>query len=495
MRIRAAAVCWLAILTVGVPGAALATPGAPADGAERSAPARARVARTSAAAELRAGRGTEALPPGARVPLGRELAAGDAPVELELAGGARVRLEPGSRAVVNGVVDVVPGRGGKRSALRIEARAGELAFELPATPAKAAVLVSTGELLVALGAGARARVVPVAGKPAGLAVGLFEGTASWARKGAWHPLAPGEVADLREEGPPSAPRPMLPAPTWSSERPSCGAGPLAVVTAEDGRAPVGAHLSKVDGAAGYRIEVARDAQFADVLYRREVPPERPELVTPPLPPGRYLARATTRGPEGLLGAPGPARALRIVRVKLPPGASVREDAWTLPPARDVVLDDPAGLELEKGRSGFMQAPASFGLRGEEPVRCALRLRGEPATVPFLLRPRTLHAQVEIGPKWAVWPFDAVDVTVRIEDGAVAVEDVVPDLHVRVDLREVPVKWTHRGNVWQARLAPHPPPGPWVVRVEALDPYGAELGRGFLEVIGPEDAPKGALTSR
>ncbi|MEO7736225.1 MAG: hypothetical protein ABIY55_35025 [Kofleriaceae bacterium] len=102
-----------------------------------------------------------------------------------------------------------------------------------------------------------------------------------------------------------------------------------------------------------------------------------------------------------------------------------------------------------------------------------------------LAPSPLRAAIRMKPKNANWPADPIDVEVQVDDGGAAIPAAFAlRLTVRINTTEVPVEWSRRGSLWRARIAPQMQPGPWVVRVEARDPFGNEIGRSFVEVSGP-----------
>ena len=169
-------------------------------------------------------------------------------------------------------------------------------------------------------------------------------------------------------------------------------------------------------------------------------------------------------------------------------------AWTSPRDRGALLDDPSGLELALGSRGFIHAPSEIGLSGQRSAFATLRLTGERASVPVRLTASTLHADVVVGPKTAIWPFDPIDIEVRLVDDQRLPPPTLRSSRSGVNLDETLVVWRRDGDVYRARLEPRSPPGPWVVRVEVADPYGSELGRGFVEVIAAGKLEESTLTS-
>jgi hypothetical protein len=207
---------------------------------------------------------------------------------------------------------------------------------------------------------------------------------------------------------------------------------------------------------------------------------------PNLAPGRYevVARAFDRfGVQSPLSAP---LTLRVVGVDLPEGARVRDGAIQLGRNGRARLIGAEGLESSYGRANvFVPAPKDVGLaRGESTL---LRLR-EPGTVRELavkLEPRTLRAEVAIGPKTARWPGEALNVHVKLFDhqGKPVTDALKTPPRVFVNVEAVEPTWTHSGNTYATKVAPRTGSGPWVVRVEVSDDFGDQVGRDFLELGG------------
>jgi hypothetical protein len=429
-----------------------------------------------------------ALEAGQSLPARGEVKSGTGPLTLRLANGGLIELSPGSVLALVGTTDVVLGAEGKRSAERIDLRHGEIRIQMP-VPKRgpgSTVVVGAGEVLVGAGASAtlRVRALPRLGSlEGGLTVAAYSGVARVATRGAFKTVTEGQVVELRADQPVPPSKPLAAGPAWAAET-GPGGGPLAIITDDAATRSLSVRFATLAGVTGYDAEIARDEAFADVIATLALPPGQGVLETPPLTAGRYFARVRTRGPEGLPGEPGPTRLLRIARAMLPGGGAAEGGRFVLPPARLLTWDDPSGLEVSMGRVGFKQASAVALVPKDRPVDARVRLTGEPAFIPFTVAARSVRAEVDLGPKRAIWPFDPVEITVHVVDPDGTAPPVEPRLTVKVNLTEVPVEWWRRGDVWKATLPPQIPPGPWVVRVEAKDEHGNELGRGHLEVIGP-----------
>jgi hypothetical protein len=95
----------------------------------------------------------------------------------------------------------------------------------------------------------------------------------------------------------------------------------------------------------------------------------------------------------------------------------------------------------------------------------------------------LKAEVEIGPKTARWPGEALQVTVKLFDhrGRPITDELKTKPQVFVNVGQLEPTWIHSGNTYSAKIAPVNGAGPWVVRVEVSDDFGDQAGRDFIEL--------------
>lgn len=431
---------------------------------------------------------------GATLPGRAEVRALDEPLRLQLALGATIELAPGASAALVGHLAIHIPRIGKLSAARIDLGSGEIAIMAPAAASPAdrrPVLVQGEGGLVALclsGKMVAREMGSRRGDPrGGLAVATTEGDVHFAARGGFHALPEGQLVELHGDRPTAPPRPIIARPEWHHEEGLESSGPLAVVTSKDATAALTLRVEPTYGASAYDVEVAGDEAFSSLIWRHSAPGSATAITTSPLAPGRYFARIRARGPEGLPGLHGPTRALRVALAELPAGGFVDGRGLELPRNRPLKWDDPAGLEISIDHRGFGRAGPELGLMRNEPTVAEVRLLGERGVVPLLLLPSAVRAEITLGPKLAVWPTDPVDVEVRLvstraEAAGSAQARFDPRLRVVVNLAEVPVSWRREGDLFRATVdRPVGAPGPWVVRVEARDPSGNSIGRGFLEV--------------
>lgn len=435
-----------------------------------------------------------ALTTSSAMPSLSEVRSGDRPVRLGLRNGAIVVLSPHSNLAVMGALDVDLGtRDGKSSATSLDLRAGEASLEVPSAAAPRSVLLAHDEAYILAMPGASARVRTVGGRDGGgarFAVVSDAGDVRVATTGAWLKMPVRTALDLRPKVRLPTPLPLPAPPTWKIDDGAAPQGLLAVVTG-DAKAQLGVQWTPTPEAHGYMVEIARDGAPREIVARGEVAATVTSFATPPLAAGRYVAQVRSTGLAGFPGSASADRALRVVLVELPPGAVERDGQWSMPLQRPAKLADRTGLELALGDKGFLPAPAQFSLRTEEPTLFQLRLRGERRVVAVPVAMRELVAAIELSPKRAVWPTDAIIITVRVRESGRDAIGLEPKLRVTVGLDEVGVTWHHEGALWQGRLAPRHEYGPCVVRVTASDPWGNEIGRAFIEV----ESAGGAVATR
>jgi hypothetical protein len=230
----------------------------------------------------------------------------------------------------------------------------------------------------------------------------------------------------------------------------------------------------------YRVEGNNRAKLKQLEWRDET------QQLPALTPGRYevQARAVDR-----FGVEGPASApvtVRVIGAQLPEGARLTGDTILLGRAGRVKLIGAEGLESSYGRASmFVPAPKDVGLARGESTLLRLRVPGTKEELAIKLEPRSVRADVEIGPKTARWPGEALQVQVKLFDhhGKPVTEQLKTKPRVFVNVEQVEANWTHSGNTYSAKVPPSTGVGPWVVRVEVSDDFGDQVGRDFIELGG------------
>lgn len=265
-------------------------------------------------------------------------------------------------------------------------------------------------------------------------------------------------------------------------------------------------LMALGGTASTQLRAAPDKKVASrnlVLYRVEGN-NRAKLKQmewsddtqqlPALMPGRYEVQARAVDHFGVEGPASAPVTVRVIGAQLPDGARLAGDTILLGRAGRVKLIGAEGLESSYGRASmFVPAPKDIGLARGESTLIRLRVPGTKEELGIKLEPRSLRANVEIGPKTARWPGEALQVQVKLFDhrGRPVTDPLKTKPRVFVNVEEVEATWTHSGNTYSAKVPPSTGAGPWVVRVEVSDDFGDQVGRDFIE-LGGGDAQRASL---
>jgi len=232
-----------------------------------------------------------------------------------------------------------------------------------------------------------------------------------------------------------------------------------------------------------RLTLSRvEGSKRSLLSEQEWKSDREQL--PELPPGRYEVSASAVDSFGVESPASQPVTFRVIGADLPDGARLADGAIWLGRSGRVKLIGADGLEASYGRASvFIPVPKDVGLARGESTLLRLREPGSKHELGIKLEPRTLKADIEIGPKSARWPSDPLQVTVKLFDhrGRPIVEELKTKPQVFVNVGQVAPTWTHHGNSYTATVAPSPGSGPWVVRVEVTDDFGDSAGRDFIEL--------------
>lgn len=230
----------------------------------------------------------------------------------------------------------------------------------------------------------------------------------------------------------------------------------------------------------YRVEGNNRAKLKQLDWRDE------SQQLPALTPGRYELQARATDHFGVESAPSAAVTVRVVGAQLPEGARLVGDTILLGRSGRVKLIGAEGLESSYGRANlFVPAPKDVGLARGDSTLLRLRVPGTKEELGIKLEPRSLRADVAIGPKTARWPGEALQVSVKLFDhhGKPVTDPLKTKPRVFVNVDQVEPQWTHSGNTYTTKVAPSSKAGPWVVRVEVSDDFGEQVGRDFIELGG------------
>lgn len=399
--------------------------------------------------------------------------AGAQGAQYQLPGGAIVTLSPGSEATVVAKPQLLILTGGKRTpTYSVYLKSGRLDVDIPAAASSAVLVAGPADVRVVCERGAS--VVSAAGRTSFVWTEKFPLLVS--QKEQLSRLKPGPV---RKYTPNAAPvdYESAKAPRWLTGRRIWLAMPDRVKVSDFS-------WSLVAEAASYRVELREDAT-GKLIAEFDQKEATLRDVLPTLAPGNYqlLVRAfDINNMPGSLSSPLP---LQIVGVDVPEGARLQPDARIeISESQTIQFKNATGLSLRRASERTLR-PASepIGIANGNPTPLLIQgSDGSDACLVWLL-PKKSPVAAYVGPKWAVWPHESVDLEVRWADasGHRLPDGVEPTVMVYVGLERVDVTWNKEKDTWRAHLNPRPGQGPCVVRLEIRDESGAILARDFVEV--------------
>jgi hypothetical protein len=323
---------------------------------------------------------------------------------------------------------------------------------------------------------------------------IYQGALVVGSNGQGFPVYDGAGILMRKGVNPDKSRGIPGAPVWDSDH----GAPSLLVEPQGSRGNVGVSWRPVPGAASYRVAIAHDAAMMGVMEIATTTDTSYTMVE--RGGGGYWAQVRAVGPEGIVGEWSPARPLRVVHYTVPEGATVaRDGAIVLPPHMSVKLADADGLEMAYGTTvGRSPVPLYWS-----PVASSLRLPDDADTRVVHLRDpalgqeaaltisrRALRVDVDMTPR-NPQSTSSIDVRAVAWDPTRRLDPTQEQITLEVtrDLTALPVAWRQAGSTWTARIPPSPTAGPTVIRVVARDAFGAEIGRGFVEIADAVQDPR------
>jgi hypothetical protein len=397
---------------------------------------------------------------------------------LSLRAGASVHLFPRSQEL-----QLAPGS--KTTTYSFSLVRGRVDVTVPAKP-KSAILCSIGKVSAVVSAGSAGLLLQ--GDQA--TVAAVEGDVRTLASEHWQTLAPATLARFSgDRG--TAPEPTAAAPRFS-------AGQRLWFSPGDPVAISGLDFGKVDAADHYELRL-RAADGSGEQQRAVRGGTRLDDPFAPVLPGAYEVAVRSVDSQGIAGRWSKTESLRVVGVTLPPGGYTASGDIFIGKGQEVHFSNTDGLEMTyEGAGRYVPASQTVSLYRGETTLVSFRVPGSVFPTSARLRPRGLYAHVALGPRRAVWPTDAVQIAVelRSKDGEGVPDWVQLKPEVKLGIEPVEVAFTRDGNRLIGTVPPSENPGPWVLRVEVKDQFGALLGRDFLEIAkAPPRPPIKTLTAR
>jgi hypothetical protein len=299
-----------------------------------------------------------------------------------LQGGASVQTESTGRAdiefldrtrifLADNTLVVIHGTAARTSVKKnvppvVELESGEVKMGLAALRGEAVELGVTGGARVS----ATSKDAVVEKKGQRTTVAVFDGSASFANGGKSVSIPKNYGARAEGAKPPEPPRPLPPAPTWSGTATGQAGFPEIALTLTAKGPDVALGWEAVPKAKAYRIEIARDAGFGDLIVRTEVPAATRTLRAEGLPPGAYWIAVRAIDDQEFLGVAA-VRSHLVVGVTPKVGPATLDDAGgTLTVAPFTVLEFPPpegaaataklSISLDKGAASPIVAEVPLG---------------------------------------------------------------------------------------------------------------------------------------
>ncbi len=383
--------------------------------------------------------------------------------KLRLAPGAQVRLFPVPQSL-----QLAPGA--KTTTWSFALIQGRVDVTVPRKP-RSAVLASIGKLSAIVTSG-QASVIA---SPDSSTVANGDGEVRTLLNEHWQTLAAGTLARFGAHNT-GEPQPAIAAPTFAPGQ-RLWFSPGGAVTVN------GFSFAAVQGATSYAIRLRRhgdDAEQLRTITGGTALREGFSLADP----GEYRIAVRSFDAEGLAGRWSQEQSVRVVGVILPAGGYIEGADLFVGPGQEVRFSHTDGLEMTyEGAGRYVPASEAVSLYRGETTMVSFRVPGSLDATSTRLRPRNIFAHVAIGPRRAVWPKDAVEIVVELR--ATAGRSVPTWLElkpeVRLGIEPLDVVFSRDGNRLVGSVPVPDKPGPWVLRVEVKDQFGASLGRDFLEI--------------
>ncbi|MBL9024881.1 MAG: FecR domain-containing protein [Myxococcales bacterium] len=219
-------------------------------------------------------------------------------------------------------------------------------------------------------------------------VAVFDGTARVKNAGRSVDVPTNFGTRFVGAAPPQKPRPLPPAPVWEAR-------PSAIVLAPPGNATFSASWAAVDKARAYRVELARDEVFTDLVARQEVGAEARAFRAERLPPGRYFLRVRAIDNEDFLGVAAAPISVLVSEAAFEGGAGgVGGDEIVASSYAVLKLGLPPGTELAVDDEPFVSGAKEIDLLALRPKKITLRAPGAARSLLVRYLPATASVRAE-----------------------------------------------------------------------------------------------------
>ena len=191
---------------------------------------------------------------------------------------------------------------------------------------------------------------------------------------------------------PMPPRPLPPAPAWAA------GGTEAIAFAPAGQGQITATWVPEPSAVSYRVELARDETFNDLIAREEVPASILAFRAEKLPAGTYYLHVRAIDREEFLGIASKSRTIRLVDARLETGGGTLKDhTIEANPYGVLGFGVAPDLEMAIDDGPFGPVPARLDLQKRAPHALHVRARGATAAENIDVTYVKVGAKIEVSP--------------------------------------------------------------------------------------------------
>ncbi len=174
--------------------------------------------------------------------------------------------------------------------------------------------------------------------------------------------------------PPAPPRPLPAAPTWET-------APKDIVWG-GATGTLSVSWRPVEKTAAYRVQVARDAAFEDLVVSEQVGPDIVSFRAEGLPPGEYQVRVRVIDTEDFLGLAS-SRQFIVAGLELHGGAKLEDRVVQGHPYGGLSLTPNAALEISADGATWQPYRGKVSLQSLEDATLQVRLRGNQSSAASL----------------------------------------------------------------------------------------------------------------
>ena len=232
-----------------------------------------------------------------------------------------------------------------------------------------------------------AKLAQVQAELSGSIVSVYDGNAKVTAQGAAVDVQGGQGTVVKKGKRPERARALPEAPTWSEPGPAL----VAVIAGQPGTWE--ASWKAAERAATYRVELATDATFKQILFDAEVGAGVTRMRLADLKPGKYAVRVSTRDVDKLESRPGVARLVEVVTMQ--PQRALKTASDGALEAIGFLQMAVAGADTTFAINGGPATPSTVPIRLVEPGRYTIALKAGDATTTVKVHVLAINAAIDI----------------------------------------------------------------------------------------------------